>query len=477
MKSVLDLNIQEQNVLVVGKGPSVDLFNAYTDYDAVFTVNQATEFVPCRHFAFFLDLEPFLEVADKILVNKKVKVFLPLYPNIRNINNQVRRSKKSLLTLRKQINAIEALMQEERLYYYNTEAYDRGISSNNYETFAANFVSATVLIQILHSNKCSTISLTGFDGGNGYSSRLSRSKLRSLTHSFDKQFEILKKFNRQNNFPLRKVGVMLNIYVGAQLEQYIPARVLEYSIRKHTLLDVNVMRLGEMISGTKFKGRTPFSGQRFEIPKLNKFIDKAVYLDSDMLVFHDISDLLEQSEDTAVSACRIRENINRKPQYSVMVIDCEKARWDTDIISAAAAVSYDATMFDLDFEDDKSRGIEPYWNDLEYFDQNTKLLHFTDMDKQPWISKANPLRQIWLNELQEAVENNFITIQELIEASQKGDISPDILDYILNGSKRTTISSFFYAPPHTVARFFKSNNLVTRGITLIAIKIKRTLFK
>lgn len=477
MKSVLDLNIQGKNILAVGKGPSVDLFKKFNDYDYVFTINQATNLVQSAHFAFFLDLEPFLEVLETIIQKENIKVILPLYPNVRNSKNQVGRSDKSLVTLKSTIKGIENLIEQDRLFYYNTEVSNYGISSNNHETFAANFVSVTVLMQILQANKCSRISLVGFDGGNEYSRGLPKSQLRPLTRSFNKQFEIFKSFNQKNQFVLRKVGKVVNIYVGAQEEQYIPARVLEYSIRKHTLLDVNVMRLGELISGTKFKGRTPFSGQRFEIPQLNKFSDKAIYLDSDMLVFHDISDLLDQSGEAAVSACKVRANVNRKPQYSVMVIDCSKAKWDTDEIADAAEISYDRTMFELDFEEDKSREIEPYWNDLEYFDQNTKLLHFTDMDKQPWISKSNPLRQIWLNELQEAVENNFIKIQEVVAASEKGDISPDVLDYVLNGNKKTTLSSFFYAPPHTVARFFKSNNLITRGITAIAIKVKRALFK
>lgn len=192
MKSALDLNIRGKNTLVVGKGPSVDLFKKFTDYDYVFTINQATNLVPIAHFAFFLDLEPFLEVLETVLQNENIKVILPLYANVRNSKNQVRRSDKSLMKLKSTISEIENLIEQDRLFYYNTEVANYGVSSNNLETFSANFVSVTVLTQILQANKCSRISLVGFDGGNEYSSGLPKSQVRPLTASFNKQFEILK---------------------------------------------------------------------------------------------------------------------------------------------------------------------------------------------------------------------------------------------------------------------------------------------
>lgn len=472
MLSVSGLDFAKKKTLIVGKGPSIDAFKRYLDFDHIFTINQVTSIISHPHYAFFLDLEPFLEVQNELSIRKDVKVILPLYPNVRCAHKGTRRSSRSILSLSIENKVLKQLSDEDRLYFYNHEHSDVGVTNSNRDTFKANFVSVTVLLQILAEKNVASIALAGFDGGLTYSNSLPLSRLRSLTSNFDRQFRIFREFNAKINFLLRKVDTMVNIYVGAQDAQYIPARVLEYSIRKHTLIEVNVIRLGEVVSGTKFSGRTPFSGQRFEIPRLNNFAGHAIYLDSDMLVFHDISNLLAQASDTTVSACRVREGVKRRPQYSVMVIDCKSARWDVDAIATASSYSYDKIMFDLDFEPSKSRQIEAYWNDLEVFDENTKLLHFTDMDRQPWISAANPLRDVWIDVLREAVENNFISIQEVIEAIRKGDISPDILDLVLGERQKRRFSSILYAPPHTVARFFRSNNYLTRALTSVALKIR-----
>src|SRR5438093_12749241 len=75
--------------------------------------------------------------------------------------------------------------------------------------------------------------------------------------------------------------------------------------------------------------RTPFSFQRFLIPALAGYRGRAIYLDSDMQVFKDMralwtlpfmgADLLVISEP---------KDSGRRPQFSVMVLNCDSLHWD-----------------------------------------------------------------------------------------------------------------------------------------------------
>jgi len=93
----------------------------------------------------------------------------------------------------------------------------------------------------------------------------------------------------------------IRIFIAATSAEWLPARVLEFSIREKTNLDVEIQYLYQ--SGIEVpvphdignKPRTPFSFQRFLIPELCKHSGRAIYLDADMQVFHDISGLWNQS--------------------------------------------------------------------------------------------------------------------------------------------------------------------------------------
>lgn len=48
------------------------------------------------------------------------------------------------------------------------------------------------------------------------------------------------------------------------------------------------------------------------------------------------------------------------------------------------------------------------------------------MDKQPWIYPKNPIGHVWVADLIEAVENGFITLQEVREHVNKGWVRPSL---------------------------------------------------
>lgn len=241
----------------------------------------------------------------------------------------------------------------------------------------------------------------------------------------------------------------LNVYVGSDESQELAVKVLEHSIKRHTTLSVNV------ISMTPFpvkdpvdprqRKRTGFSFSRFNIPKLNNYQGRAVYMDADMMVFKDIRELWEMPFDG--SKLIIQDDLNEKhtktdgkdgapskriKQTAVMVLNCEKLDWDVDQIVKDLddwKYSYEELMYHLCIMDEKDISYKlPFeWNSLEFYDQNTRLIHYTDMKTQPWVAPNNKFGYLWFKELQLMLKNGSITRKEITDEIDKGYFRPSLI--------------------------------------------------
>ena len=83
---------------------------------------------------------------------------------------------------------------------------------------------------------------------------------------------------------------MIRIFIGTDGDFHQDAeKVIEYSIRKNTEqeVDLNFIRPGYK------NGVTGFTNHRFIIPELCNYEGYAIYLDVDMLVLGDLSELWE----------------------------------------------------------------------------------------------------------------------------------------------------------------------------------------
>lgn len=471
-----------KKVLVLGKGPSLTQENfarANEKGDAiVIGINQVS-----AHFkvdiAFFVDFEPYEEIKQSLLKDKHIKVLLPWRPNKRIGNGS--RSKpmiKQLDEMCSEDEILARLSEERRLFYFHTFYGKRNAGMN---CFTPNLVSLTALLKILAGHNVINIATLGIDGGRSYSSILNKSStVTQLKNGYDKQFPIIKDIAIKHGMTIEKADMeTLNIYVGCEEQQKLPAKLLEYSIKKHTNRPVRVINLYEVIKADNRSGRTPFSLQRFHIPKLNNYAGIAVYLDSDMLVYRDIEELLAQHQSgSAVSCAEAPPGSNRRPQFSVMVIDCSLARWNAEEIASAADKDYESVLFNFGFEKNISRCISYKWNSLELLEPDTGLVHFTDMDIQPWIATSNKLTESWMSVLIEAVENNYISFDDIVEQVKLGWLRPGLLYQLEFGvanparmPKHEKLKDNLFTPPHTVARFTKHNNIMSRVGLAVAKRI------
>lgn len=473
--SVLE-GLASRKALVLGKGPSLtsDAFASARSGRVVVGINQVSARFPVD-IAFFIDIEPWREIASTILP-QGCRVVLPWRPNQRTWRrNRSAPMAQTLADLAREDAQLRELDASGRLYYFHTRAGAFGTDSNHYPP---NLVSLSSLLQILADAGCEEVTTLGVDGGTGYSAELPASGLATqLRHGYSKQFPILRKIALSKGLRMERANeTPLNIYVGCEPPQDIAFRVLEHSILRHTSMPVRVHRLHDHVASNAAGGRTPFSLQRFAIPALNQRQGVAVYLDSDMLVFNDIAELVALRDPAAtVSSAVAPPDSGRRPQYSVMVIDCARADWDHQRIGALAAEAYEAAMFDFSFEPSKSACLPWQWNALECYSEDTRLLHFTDMDRQPWISTANPLAPVWIDALFAAMEDKRVTFDDLVQDVQRGWVRPGLLWQAEHGErdpaaipKAERLKDSLFTPPHTVARFTRHNTPVIRASLAVA---------
>jgi hypothetical protein len=336
---------------------------------------------------------------------------------------------------------LRKLKNEGRLVWYNLSTSNRQVGSS--PLIEAKFFSAESAVNILAECGAKTIRSLGIDGGNMYASSFDDLKTKTLLAntqtSFDKQFRQIAKTIRTKNIfyaPLH-VEAPIRIFVGTDSSQMLAAKVLEYSIKKHASISVNVVPLCDvpvpLPRNPENHPRTGFSFARFLIPSICNYSGRALYLDADMLVFADIAKLWVSSLDEADILCaeHLGEN-GRVRQYSVMLMNCSKLRWNIEeIVAGFDDQRYDYAKLMYHFcivPPERIAPVLPFeWNSLEFFEEGkTCLVHYTDMPTQPWVSRNNRHAAVWYRNLREGIREGFIEPGILYGEIERGHVRPDL---------------------------------------------------
>lgn len=224
----------------------------------------------------------------------------------------------------------------------------------------------------------------------------------------------------------------LFIGVGCMEPQWLPFAVLKHSIERHTKRPIQVVPLFK--SGIRIptpadlrnRAKTPFSFQRFVIPEARAFLGRAMYLDSDMLVFADIGTLFDYEFKSA--------NVLAVPnETSVLLLDCERLPWRIRALVAnldSGKLSYDGLMSCRSIAELRY-DLPLTWNWLDNCHRspprNLGLLHYTVTYSQPWISAGHPLGHLWLHELFHALDSKAIGRAEVESTIQHGFVRPSLM--------------------------------------------------
>ena len=424
--------------------------------------------------AHMIDLDVVTDCGESLFNNAEV-VVLPWVPHIKN-----RPGGRNLGDLTETSSMLRRLNEQSRLVWYNhSRARQRNGDS---PVVRVRFFSAVAALNLLAQAGARKVRSLGIDGGAIYSQEFDDLKTKTLLansrSSFDRQFEEIARTIRTTGIDYAPLNVPspIRIYIGATESEVLPAKVLEYSIRKHASMTIEAFPLHKSVikiplpRDPQKRPRTPFSFQRFLIPALADYQGRAIYLDSDMQVFKDVRSLwMMPFAGADLLTVKAAEGSGRPSQFSVMVLDCNRLRWDIDEIVRAldnGELTYEQLVYQMRLAQNVSAAIDPQWNSLERFAlRQTALLHFTDMSTQPWVSLEHPLGYLWTGDLIEAVDAGAIELDDIKQEITAGHVRPSLLyqvenriqDGLLLSRKARRVDNHFVAPFQSLTKHASSN--------------------
>jgi hypothetical protein len=430
--------------LVLGKGPSFAKRNQY-DLLSFYTLalNHAVRELRVT-VAHMIDYNVVDGCGDALITNAQY-VLLPWIPHINNIPGS-----ETLAELAQRNQVLRRLDEQGRLLYYNLSTA-RGRKLDG-PVVRVRYFSADAVLNLLSAAGVRKVRSLGVDGGAAYSGEFSDLKDKTLLantrESFDLQFQEIARCIMTTGVDYAPLDVdsPVRVFVGTAEEQMLAVKVLEYSIRKHSGMSVEVYPLHlsqikvPVPKDPKNLPRTPFSFQRFLIPALAGHRGRAIYVDSDMQVFRDLRPLWTLPFKGAdLLTVQEPQGSGRRPQFSVMLLNCETLDWNIDeIVKAldAGDLTYEQLMYEMVPAKRIRHDISAVWNSLERYDEsNTALIHYTDMPTQPWVSRRNRLGYLWVRALIEAVEVGFIPLRYVKDQVAKGFVRPSLLYQLARGKE------------------------------------------
>lgn len=234
----------------------------------------------------------------------------------------------------------------------------------------------------------------------------------------------------------------IRVYCGADRSQQLAFRVLADSIRRHASRPVQIRSIDNgdapAVADPRHAPYTEFSFARFAIPELAERHGRAIYLDSDMLVFHDIAELWDAPMEGAQVAIEIGSRSDpaqtahaRNRHAAVMLLDCAELDWEVADIVGGLGTRYDYNaLMTLDpvLPDGALREVIPRgWNALDRFDPEcTRLLHFTEIRTQPWVATTHPHGALWVHAVRRMLDEGSLSREEIEGEIVAGYVRPSL---------------------------------------------------
>lgn len=245
----------------------------------------------------------------------------------------------------------------------------------------------------------------------------------------------------------------VRVFIGSGEASLLERKVAIYSLRQHTdrNLDIyvfngthNAVELNDcepfpapLSLKLKYRNITEFSLYRYLIPQLCNYQGKAIYIDSDVICLTKIDELF----DTPLNGC---DFLAKQDAYShvgnnlwalsVMLIDCEKCRFDLEtyyreIDRGLYSVKDFACMSPsfLAHHPYQIGRLDPRWNVLDYADRDTKLIHYTNLHTQPWKHPHHPYGRLWFDYLKRAISTGYVTRQDIELSLDRAYVRRDIM--------------------------------------------------
>jgi hypothetical protein len=220
---------------------------------------------------------------------------------------------------------------------------------------------------------------------------------------------------------------MLSVVIGATPIQRVPAKVTERSVRVRASIGVKIIHSFDK-DLPRPPGATGFSFVRFAAPELAERAGRVLYLDSDMIVYGDVAELLaipfgdHHLLTPRTQAAVILMDAPRVP-FSLQSVVEEHRRGTPGIMQLRGGLNGAVV----------GKILPDSWNSLDRCPDGTKNLHFTNMRNQPWLPSRplrHPLADLWFAELLATVEEEHVSREEIEQDVAAGHLHRECLEVI-----------------------------------------------
>ncbi|WNZ43986.1 glycosyltransferase [Leptolyngbya boryana CZ1] len=247
----------------------------------------------------------------------------------------------------------------------------------------------------------------------------------------------------------------VKVFIGSGEASLLERKVLIYSLHKHSTREIDIYIfngthnavehnqeepvLAPMPLKIKYRNITEFSYYRFLIPQLCDHQGKAIWLDSDIITLHDIGELFDTPMDGYDLLMKTTAYPDLSPDLdprcsAIMVIDCERVRFDLEslIREVDQGLYSDRDLMHMTirfrrFHPFQIGEFAPEWNIRDYWDEQTKLIHYTDLETQPWKYHNHPYGELWFEYLQEAIQAGYVTQRDIDLSLTRAYVRSDLM--------------------------------------------------
>lgn len=336
-----------------------------------------------------------------------------------------------------------------RLVVYDLRARDCPVIGSG-PLIRARWSAAAAALQLLARHGARAVRTLGVDDGDALAPGFADVRAAATTAAAPagRQRRELHRIAADLGLDLAPALPPMRIFVGGDETELVAARVLEHSIRRHASgpVEVTIMRDCAIPAprDPANHARTKFSFYRFKIPELCGYRGRALYVDSDMLVFRDVAELwripfgrrrvLCTRQETPPAAWRDLSWFRPGRQFSVMLLDCDRLSWRVDEIVRGldeGRYRYQDLLFELCIvpPDEIGDDLPTEWNHLEtHVPGRTALTHFTVVPTQPWKTDDSPLNPLWMAAYEQAVATGEVDALEVRRGIARGCYKPSLAE-------------------------------------------------
>ena len=229
----------------------------------------------------------------------------------------------------------------------------------------------------------------------------------------------------------------MQIFIGYEPHQWLPAEVLRWSIQHRTKEKVHFHELRYLPLKLPLKPSQISSLFRFYVPEACSYKGRAIYLNPCTLALTDLSVLYHLAmQGHGALACPIVSAEQKAFLTSVMLLDCSKLKhwnlqeWSSKILNHPNLMHQVVHGLPNELNHKDFGEFPPNWNQMDVYDSSTKIINFAFLATQPWKSEDHPFGQIFVNELQSAIDHNAIPIETVEREIQHGHAHPYLLKFL-----------------------------------------------